>query len=165
MDNMNGLTAGMSSVLVLALFWLGLVPASSALVLTGALIGFLVLNYPWGRIFLGDQGSQFLGFWLSALALHGLVAKYDVSPDLSTALYCISFLGIAFLPFIFDTILVIVIRLRAGRPITVGDRNHLSHQLLRSGVSVNLVPVTLVSVQALCGFICYWLAKYWLGSV
>ncbi len=46
----------------------------------GALLGFLVFNYPSGRIFMGDGGAYLLGFWLGELSVLLVVRNPDVSP-------------------------------------------------------------------------------------
>ena len=147
MDNMNGLTAGMSSVLIGALYYMHLITGQEAAVEIGALLGFLLLNYPWGRIYLGDQGSQLLGYWLSATAIYGLVAHEHAGSNHKLTLLASLFLGLAFLPFIFDTFLVIAIRLKNKQPISTGDQNHISHQLLRRGLHANAIAVLLIFFQ------------------
>jgi UDP-GlcNAc:undecaprenyl-phosphate GlcNAc-1-phosphate transferase len=84
-DGYNGLAAG-HAVIVLAAF--AYVSAqvgdsflfASALAMMGALLGFLVWNYPQGRIFLGDGGAYLLGFWLAELSVLLVARHRDVSP-------------------------------------------------------------------------------------
>jgi UDP-N-acetylmuramyl pentapeptide phosphotransferase/UDP-N-acetylglucosamine-1-phosphate transferase len=84
-DGYNGLAAG-HAVIVLAAF--AFVSAqvgdsflfASALAMMGALLGFLVWNYPKGRIFLGDGGAYLLGFWLGELSVLLVVRHPEVSP-------------------------------------------------------------------------------------
>jgi UDP-N-acetylmuramyl pentapeptide phosphotransferase/UDP-N-acetylglucosamine-1-phosphate transferase len=84
-DGYNGLAAG-HAVIVLAAF--AFVSAqvgdsflfASALAMMGALLGFLVWNYPSGRIFLGDGGAYLLGFWLAELSVLLVARHRDVSP-------------------------------------------------------------------------------------
>lgn len=150
MDNMNGLTAGMSLALTFGFYYLGLTDFFQTAVLSGAVLGFLLLNFPFGRIFLGDQGSQFLGYWMSLLAIQGLSSKLEPTFNFRYIIYSAILLAFFFMPFLFDTALVIIIRLRNGKPITVGDQNHLSHQLLKLGLNNNLVAILMVTLQAAC---------------
>jgi len=84
-DGYNGL-AGTYAVLVLAaLAWVATqvgdpVVLAASLAMLGALLGFLVFNYPGGRIFMGDGGAYLLGFWLGELAVLLVVRNPDVSP-------------------------------------------------------------------------------------
>jgi UDP-N-acetylmuramyl pentapeptide phosphotransferase/UDP-N-acetylglucosamine-1-phosphate transferase len=84
-DGFNGL-AGMVGVLILlALFYVGFKVQDyfimmSALVLIGAIGGFLVWNYPMGHIFLGDGGAYLIGFWIGVLSILLSARNPQVSP-------------------------------------------------------------------------------------
>ncbi len=160
MDNMNGLTAGMTAVLLAAFCVMNLVSVTQVVILCGALLGFLILNYPSGRIFLGDQGSQFLGYLTSVFAVRAMIDRYESAPSMQMLAFCVVFLFIAFLPFLLDTAVVTAIRVYNHKPITSGDQNHLSHQLLRRGVKGTAVPLLMVGFQVLCAFGSYaWLMR------
>ena len=84
-DGYNGLAAGYSVVVLAALAWVAgqvgdAVVLTASLVMAGALLGFLVWNYPGGRIFMGDGGAYLLGFWLAELAVLLVVRNPEVSP-------------------------------------------------------------------------------------
>ena len=161
MDNMNGLTAGMSTVLLATFYFLKIIDLAELMILGGALLGFLVLNFPWGKIFLGDQGSQLLGYWMSVQALKALAKGFGEAPTVQTAFFSAVLLIIAFLPFLVDTASVIIIRWRNGKPITTGDQNHLSHQLMKLGFGKQGAPMVLVGVQLCCAFTSYLWATHW----
>lgn len=76
MDGANGLAASQAIVAALAMAWLGPAPAALLLatLLAAASLGFLPLNFPRARLFLGDVGSHALGFGLAALALQAAPA-------------------------------------------------------------------------------------------
>jgi UDP-N-acetylmuramyl pentapeptide phosphotransferase/UDP-N-acetylglucosamine-1-phosphate transferase len=84
-DGYNGLAGGYAVIVLAALAWVAGV-VGDAVVLTacvlmiGALIGFLVWNYPAGRIFMGDGGAYLLGFWLGELSVLLVVRNPEVSP-------------------------------------------------------------------------------------
>lgn len=131
-DNMDGLCAGVAVIAAAS----GAVLASlqqdhqRALLLTiiaASCLGFLRFNYKPARIFMGDCGSLFIGFCLASLAL-GSPRQNAVMPD---ALYAIP----ALLYPIFDTTLVSVLRRAAGKPVTVGGRDHSSHRLVSMGLT------------------------------
>ncbi len=136
LDNMNGLSAGVAAIggmtfALLAVRYAQVGPeqlptAVAAAALGGACLGFLPSNFR-SRIFMGDAGSLFLGFTLACLAVHGSWQ----SPTLPTSVV-IPLLVLAY-P-LFDTTLVVVLRLRHGRSPFVGGRDHSSHRLVRIGL-------------------------------
>jgi len=138
LDNMDGLSAGValvaSAILSVVGFQTGQVVTTwLALALGGAAAGFLVFNFPPAKIYMGDAGGLFLGFVLSLLTI--LFTFYKSGPAPSGQLYGVLMpLFILALP-IFDTLTVVVIRLREGRPIWQGDRSHFSHRLVALGMS------------------------------
>ncbi len=136
LDNMNGLSSGIAlicSVIFLILvmlkgeFFVALL--FSALI--GSTLGFFQFNVRNGAIFMGDTGSLLLGFLLGSLSL---VARY-VDPGEGSLFPVVAPLIILGLP-IFDTLSVIIIRVRDGRPVFQGDQMHLSHRLVRIGMTM-----------------------------
>ena len=138
LDNTDGLSAGVAMVASVILAVVGFqteqyLMAWLALALAGSAAGFLVFNFPPARIFMGDAGSLFLGFTLSVLTILFTFYRGDVTP--SGRLYSVlTPLFILALP-VFDTLTVVVIRLRERRPIWQGDRSHFSHRLLALGMT------------------------------
>lgn len=134
LDNMDGLAASVgliaaslfvaAQVLVESLF----VPAV-LLVLIGALAGFLVHNRPPARLFMGDAGSNLLGFLLGVLTVTGTFTRSRYSPY-----GVIAPLLVMAVP-LYDTASVILIRLRDGRSPFQPDRCHLSHRLVDRGLT------------------------------
>ena len=134
-DNMDGLASG---VAVIASLLFALVSAYRGnhfvtvlgLTTAGVSLGYYVFNRYPASIFMGDSGSHFLGYMLaiqSALTTFWTQGTPTIAPLLIPCF-------VLALP-IFDTFAVIVIRLRNGKPIFVGDHNHISHRFLRMGVS------------------------------
>jgi len=135
LDNMDGLSAGVavSSSFIFFLNALALGEIFLCLILAafmGALIGFLRFNLHPARVFMGDCGALFIGFTLSSLT----ILEAYVSPASSTLFPVLMPVLVLAVPLI-DTLSVIVIRLREGRPVYRGDRCHLSHRLVASGLS------------------------------
>ena len=137
MDNMNGLCAGIGLIASLAFaasaagFGQYLV-TSLALLMAGALLGFLPYNYPKASSFLGDSGSHLVGFFLAILAI--LTTFYSGEEPLRSPWAVLSPLLILAVPLV-DLVWVVWIRYRLGQPFYVGDNNHLSHWLVRRGFS------------------------------
>ena len=135
LDNMDGLSAGValvaSAVFLVNAWALGEFFISLLLLaFIGSLLGFLFYNYNPARVFLGDCGSLFIGYVIGSLTL---LERY-VSNASSTLFPVLMPVFVLAVP-IMDTATVILIRLREGRPIYVGDRRHLSHRLVALGFS------------------------------
>ncbi|MBI1291339.1 hypothetical protein GC173_08870 [bacterium] len=135
LDNMNGLTSGVSAAICLVMALMAGMSREwyMALVfclLAGAAIGFLRYNFPKASIFLGDCGSTHLGFLLGSLAILATYWQEGVPTRLPILIPLVVF-GIP----LFDTISVMWIRWRSGQPFMVGDKNHISHRLEALGMS------------------------------
>jgi UDP-GlcNAc:undecaprenyl-phosphate GlcNAc-1-phosphate transferase len=136
LDNMDGLCAG--TTLIAGLFLLlglynqvGLTPSGLYLaVLLGATSGFLIYNVHPASIFMGDTGSLFLGLNLAALTL--LAGEYGAGTSRFVSVMAGPVL-LLLIP-IFDTTLVTVMRLLAGRRPSQGGRDHTSHRLVAIGL-------------------------------
>lgn len=135
LDNMNGLTSGVSILIAMVM---ALISALSQewfmlvifLLLAGAVLGFWFYNFPRASIFLGDSGSTHLGFLLGALMI--LTTWYQVGvPTRLPILIPLVVMGIP----LFDTISVMWIRWRSGKPLWEGDTNHISHRLVALGMT------------------------------
>ena len=132
LDGLDGLAAGVAGIAAVGLvsvsFSLHQVAAGFlAAALAGCCLGFLRHNFNPARIFMGDGGSYFLGFTLSAVSIVG-PAKGLTTVSLLLPLLILS------LP-LADMSAVIMGRLRAGRSPFHPDRRHLHHRLLRAGFS------------------------------
>ena len=135
LDNMDGLSAGValvaSAVFLVNAWALGEFFISLLLLaFMGSLLGFLFYNYDPATVFLGDCGSLFIGYVIASLTL---LERY-VSHASSTLFPVLMPVLVLAVP-IMDTATVVLIRLREGRPIYVGDRRHLSHRLVSLGFS------------------------------
>ena len=145
-DGLDGLAAGSALFSTMVVFVVSLVAQSwlgavMSLALAGAILGFLRFNFNPATIFLGDSGSLFIGFLLSALALAGA----QKAPTLvAVAIPVVSF-GLPIL----ETVLSILRRLISGRPIFTADREHIHHKLLQRGLSHRQVVIVLYAVSGL----------------
>jgi UDP-GlcNAc:undecaprenyl-phosphate GlcNAc-1-phosphate transferase len=113
-----------------------------AIGLAGCSLGFLRSNFNPATIYMGDSGSLYLGFLLSYLAL-----KLRVNPKETTQLFVpVVVLGVA----VMDTALVVLSRLRRGVHPFEGGKDHISHRVVRLGISVRRgVTVILLSAAVL----------------
>ena len=131
MDGINGIAGACALFVLSALAFVSAAGeglwAAPAIFLAAALLGYLPLNFIGGRIFMGDCGSQFVGFMIATLAvLAGEVS--DAAAPVSRM-----FAPIAFLPFIVDVAFTLVHRLRRGRNVLEAHNEHVYQLLVRMG--------------------------------
>lgn len=128
-DGLDGLAAGISTIYFLTISIIAIITRSIggldvtlSIIMFGATLGFLVYNFPPAKIFMGDSGSQFLGFIIAIISLLGfknVTFKSFVVP--------ICILAIPIL----DTLFAILRRIFKGESIATPDKEHLHHQLLK----------------------------------
>ena len=155
MDNMNGLCAGLGAI---GAYHFALIAAADgqylvaliAFLTFGALLGFLPYNFPRARAFLGDAGSHLVGYLLAVLAV--LPHFYTVRhPRWWAVLIPLAVLAIP----LADLVWVVFLRWRLGQPFYQGDTNHLSHRLVRRGLTrTQAVLVIWLAAEAL-GLLAY----------
>jgi UDP-GlcNAc:undecaprenyl-phosphate GlcNAc-1-phosphate transferase len=144
-DGLDGLAGGLSFLTLCGIAYLAyLSNDSTVLLLTvpflGGVLGFLRYNTYPARIFMGDCGSQLLGFIMGVLAiLLTNSSRGPFSPTLSLFL-----LGLPFL----DTLGVFGQRLTEGRSPFVGDRKHVHHKLMTAGLSHYEAVTAIYAIQA-----------------
>ncbi len=150
LDGIDGLAAGSALFSTLTVFVVSLIGgnflvSSLTLALAGAILGFLRFNFNPATIFLGDSGSLFIGFMLSALALAGAGKTPTI---VAVAIPVVSF-GLPVL----ETVLSVIRRFLSGQPLFVADRGHIHHKLLEQGFSQRQVVLILYSVSAVLGLL------------
>ena len=144
-DGLDGLAAGSALFSTMVVFVVALLHGPAlvevmTVALAGAILGFLRYNFNPATIFLGDSGSLFIGFLLSALALYGAQKAPTI---VAVAIPIVSF-GLPIL----ETVLSIIRRLISGRPVFTADREHIHHKLLQHGLTHRQVVVLLYGVSA-----------------
>ena len=157
MDNMNGLCAGLGAV---GAWWFAWVAALAgqylvaliAFLALGALLGFLPYNFPRASAFLGDSGSHLVGYLLAVLAI--LPHFYTPQrPRRWAVLIPLFVLGVPLL----DLAWVVLLRWRIGQPFYQGDTNHLSHRLVRRGLTRTAAVIWIWAAAAALGAaVCLW---------
>ena len=128
LDNMNGMIAGYAAIALLGFAFGSIVHgayglAAAQLALAGACVGFLPWNFPKARIFLGDAGSLLLGYSLGASAILGFTGM-PVGWGRWGTLFALAYPA-------FDIIFVVVTRLRDGRKVQQGGKDHSNHRIAR----------------------------------
>ncbi len=145
LDGLDGLAAGSALFSTLVVFVVAVFHGSPlvtllTIALAGAILGFLRFNFNPATIFLGDCGSLFIGFMLSALALQG---AQKAPTAIAVAIPVVSF-GLPIL----ETMLSVLRRLISGKPVFTADREHIHHKLLQLGMSHRKVVIVLYAVSA-----------------
>ena len=126
LDNMNGMVAGLAAIALMGFATLSFIQgahglAAAQLAVSGACVGFLRYNFPRAQVFLGDAGSLFLGYSLGASAMLALGA----TPRGWTWLGPLLILAYP----AFDMTFVVINRIREGRKIYEGGKDHSNHRL------------------------------------
>lgn len=151
-DGLDGLSSGISVISAVSLLIIFVLNGSSMIsivlitALAGALVGFLPYNFTPAKTFLGDTGSNFLGFALSVISILGSAKTY-------TAAVIVLPLIVLGLP-IFDTFMAIVRRIIKGKSIKAvfkADKGHLHHKLVAKGYNQKQAVLILYGISAIFG--------------
>lgn len=168
LDNMDGLSAGIgviaSSMTVGILLIMVQSPhwpvAFLLLLLSGSLSGFLMWNKPPATIFMGDSGSNLIGFLLATLTICGTFYERTGSRHVILAPLCVLAVPL------YDFVTVIWIRIRAGRSPFHGDKSHFSHRLVELGLRPSRAVLTIhlaTLMTGLAGLLLYKVSD-WTGA-
>ena len=124
MDGLDGLAGGLCTLSAFTLFVVALVKQQSdsaltALLLIGALLGFLRYNLPPPRMYMGDSGAYLLGYLLAVISLFGAFKQATVISVFVPVLA----MGVP----IFDSLFVVFHRMRARKPVYEADSSNTAH--------------------------------------
>jgi UDP-GlcNAc:undecaprenyl-phosphate GlcNAc-1-phosphate transferase len=159
-DILDGLAAGVAAIAALSIAIANFMSGRHAvallsIVLAGAILGFLRHNFYPAKIYLGDAGSLFIGFMLSALSMNAGYTRANLLAVLSPVLI----LGIP----LFDLMLVMWIRWRNGIPMMKGSPDHFALRLRRLRLSVPETAVTTYIIGALLSGVALLLSQITFG--
>lgn len=146
-DGLNGLLSG--SIMIACLFWYILNPDFPSLqifcsILIAAIFGFFLFNFPWGKIFLGDAGSTFLGGMVGLITFAAASKSSFPFEDWFVQVCILSLIW-------FDVAFTLLRRLWFKRRLTEPRRDYLSHLLNLAGFSHTQVTLTYVGFVFLSG--------------
>ena len=151
-DGLDGLSSGvtliscLSLLMVFALNGSPLIAIVLITALAGAIVGFLPFNFSPAKTFIGDTGSNFMGFSLAIISILGVAKTY-------TALVLIAPIIILAMP-IFDTIFAIFRRLIKGKSLKAvfqPDKGHLHHKLMAKGYTQKQAVLIMYGITAILG--------------
>ena len=153
MDGLNGMTGGTSVIAALYFIVISLNLGGSghipACFLGAGTLGFLMFNFPKGRLFMGDVGSTFLGFSFAALAVIANVKDGSHIP--------LMVIPLLFFHFIYDTSFTLIRRFRRGENIFTAHKTHLYQLFNQLGYSHAAVTGVYCTMAALQGLGALWL--------
>ena len=135
-DNMDGLAVGIAAI-AFTFFTIAAVIYNHNFIAClgaagiGTTIGFWFYNHTPASIFMGDAGSHFLGY---TLGITGALTTFYKEGFTETPLSVLIPLFVLAIP-LFDLLSVVIIRLKAGKPVYIGDNNHISHRFFKMGMS------------------------------
>lgn len=151
-DGLDGLSSGvtliscLSLLMVFALNGSPLIAIVLITALAGAIVGFLPFNFNPAKTFIGDTGSNFMGFSLAIISILGVAKTY-------TALVLIAPIIILGMP-IFDTLFAIFRRIVKGKSIKAvfkPDKGHLHHKLMAKGYTQKQAVLIMYGITAILG--------------
>ena len=166
LDNMDGIISGMSGILAIGFYVLSvsiktssLAPQTNfiglmSLTFAGAIFGFLPHNFRPAKIFLGDAGSMFIGYFLSTMGI--LSGRLAVIHRSSEIYYLLPVLMLSYA--IFDISLVSITRKRDGRRITQGGKDHSTHRIDNAMGSARVTALIIYLINAIiviCSILIY----------
>lgn len=146
-DGLDGLAAGISVISAVALLTIFITTSASleaiviTAVLVGAVLGFLPFNFNPAKTFMGDVGSNFLGFTLATVSMLGFAKGYTLIAIIAPILI----LGVP----IFDTLFAMTRRLLAGKPMLHPDGGHVHHRLLKKGLNQKQAVLILYTITSI----------------
>ena len=151
-DGLDGLSSGISVISAISLLVIFVLNGSSMIAIilitaiAGALVGFLPFNFAPAKTFIGDTGSNFLGFSLSIISILGVAKTYTIAVIVLPLIV----LGLP----IFDTVWAIIRRLIKGKSIKAifkADKGHLHHKIVARGFSQKQAVLILYGISATFG--------------
>ncbi|HOH60466.1 MAG TPA: MraY family glycosyltransferase, partial [Candidatus Cloacimonadota bacterium] len=157
LDNMDGIISGMAGILGLGFFVFALNNVTSSneqamalialisLSFAGSTFGFLPYNFNPAKIFLGDAGSMFIGYFLSSMGI--LMAQYAGNKYNDKMFYLLPVLLLSYA--IFDISLVSYTRRRDGRHVMQGGKDHSTHRINNVLGSVKVTAAIIYAINVL----------------
>ena len=149
-DGLDGLAAGIAAISALCIGYVAYihgqyVPTLAMMAIAGAALGFLPYNFNPAKIFMGDSGSELLGFSIAAVSILGTVKSATIVVVIIPALV----LGLP----IFDTVMAIFRRLAKHQSIGTADKDHLHHRIMKAGFGQKRAVMILYCISGIMGLV------------
>lgn len=147
-DGLDGLSAGIAAISAVALLIIFVATSVSleaiiiTAILVGITLGFLPYNFNPAKTFMGDVGSNFLGFTLATVSIMGFAKGYTVIAIIAPILA----MGVP----LFDTIFAMLRRIAKGQPPLRPDGAHIHHRLIKHGFTQRQAVLILYTITSIC---------------
>lgn len=150
LDHLDTICSGVSLVVCITLFTIALLTGQVFLAaltapLAGAILAFIPWNVTPARMFLGDAGSQFIGFYLAGISV--LFKFYEQGREVHAVVAPLVLFAVP----VFDTMVVVVWRKLIGKPMFSRDLNHIAHRLVGMGLSKRQAALIVFGIALCCG--------------
>jgi UDP-GlcNAc:undecaprenyl-phosphate GlcNAc-1-phosphate transferase len=160
LDGLDGLAAGVAAIVAGACAVLAWQSGNAAmlalaLIICSTALGFLLHNFYPAKVFMGDTGSHFLGYWLAILTVQTMQPSMG-TPTHAPLVISVLLLGLP----IADTAWAILRRLKLRRAIFEADRGHIHHRLLARGWTCTRTVLWLYGVVTILCVIALWVFRW-----
>lgn len=149
-DGLDGLAAGIAAISALCIGYVAYIHGQytttlAMMVIAGAALGFLPYNFHPAKTFMGDSGSQLLGFSIAAFSILGAVKSTTMVVVIIPALV----LGLP----IFDTLMAIIRRTLRHQSIGTADKEHLHHRIMKAGYGQRRAVMLMYCISGIMGIV------------
>jgi UDP-GlcNAc:undecaprenyl-phosphate GlcNAc-1-phosphate transferase len=157
-DNLDGAASGAVAIAALGIFFIAFdrgqeLVSGLSIVTAGATIGFLMWNKSPAKIYMGDAGALFLGVIIS-------VATIRLNPGINPTWKSLTIPVILLAVPLLDTCVAVFSRLARGLSPLIGGKDHLSHRLVRAGLTKQMAAVGLWSAAGVCAVVAILVYQY-----
>jgi UDP-GlcNAc:undecaprenyl-phosphate GlcNAc-1-phosphate transferase len=157
-DNLDGAASGAVAIAALGVFFIAFdreqeVVSALSIVTAGATIGFLMWNKSPAKIYMGDAGALFLGVIIAVATIR---VNPGIVPTWKSLMIPIMLLAVPLL----DTCVAVFSRLARGLSPLTGGKDHLSHRLVRAGLTRPMAAISLWSASGFCALLAVVVYKY-----
>jgi UDP-GlcNAc:undecaprenyl-phosphate GlcNAc-1-phosphate transferase len=157
-DNLDGAASGAVAIAALGVFFIAIdrgqeLVSALSIVTAGATIGFLLWNKSPAKIYMGDAGALFLGIIIS-------VATIRLNPGIQPTWKSLTIPAILLAVPLLDTCVAVFSRLARGVSPLTGGKDHLSHRLVRAGLTRPVAAIALWSASGVCALVAIGIYRY-----
>jgi UDP-GlcNAc:undecaprenyl-phosphate GlcNAc-1-phosphate transferase len=157
-DNLDGAASGAVAIAALGVFFIAIdrgqeLVSALSIVTAGATIGFLLWNKSPAKIYMGDAGALFLGIIIS-------VATIRLNPGIEPTWKSLTIPAILLAVPLLDTCVAVFSRLARGVSPLTGGKDHLSHRLVRAGLSRPMAAIALWAASGVCALVAIGIYRY-----
>ena len=155
LDNMDAITSSISLTILIPCVIMQIITGDTTLdtmvmvTAAGAILGFLIYNWAPAKMYMGDNGSQFLGILLAYIGIKYFWNGIQITDEINYAYNAKQFImvALAFIVPLSDTTTVTINRLLKGKSPFVGGRDHTTHYLYYRGLTVRKVGIVLLTLN------------------